>query len=93
MRFEPIDIEKHRTEVIRFRKDSFRVSFGDTSNLGDEEAYLIWLREMTSKFPEGFVLVEIEGEYIGQIELTIREYDGKIIVIYCFLFGMTKVNL
>ncbi|MFZ3579216.1 GNAT family N-acetyltransferase [Virgibacillus sp. DJP39] len=77
MQFERIDIDKHRDEVVEFRKDSFRVSFGDTSDFGNEDDYLQWLEEKINDFPEGFVLVVDNEEYIGQLELTIREYQGK----------------
>jgi RimJ/RimL family protein N-acetyltransferase len=75
--FEEIDIKKHRDIVIKFRKDSFKVSFGNTSGFGEEEEYLRWLEEKKRKFPEGFVLVKEDGKYIGQLELTIREYEGN----------------
>lgn len=77
MNFEQIDIKKHRNRVVEFRKDSFRVSFGDTSGLGEEEDYLSWLEEKIRDFPKGFVLVKENGKYIGQLELTIRKYEGN----------------
>ncbi|MEC5424722.1 GNAT family N-acetyltransferase [Virgibacillus sp. C22-A2] len=76
MQFEGINFEKHQNEVVKFRKDSFRVSFGNTSNFEKEE-YLSWLKEKTNDFPEGFILVKEGGEYIGQLELSIREYEGR----------------
>lgn len=77
MHFEEIDIKKHRDTVVGFRKDSFKVSFGDTSGFGEEEEYLGWLDEKSRDFPKGFVLVEEDGKYIGQLELTISEYEGN----------------
>ncbi|WP_338418771.1 GNAT family N-acetyltransferase [Paraliobacillus zengyii] len=74
--FEEIDIKKHRDTVVEFRKGSFKVSFGDTSGFGEEEDYLRWLDKKIKDFPEGFVLVEEDGKYIGQLELTIRAYEG-----------------
>lgn len=76
LKFIGIDIKKHHKEVVEFRRDSFRVSFGDTSNF-DETDYLTWLEEKTAEFPEGFVLVQEDEGYIGQLELSIREYEGK----------------
>lgn len=76
MKFNPIDIEKHQLEVIKFRKDSFKASFGDTSNFNEQE-YLRWLSDKKNEFAEGFVLVEQDGKYIGQLELTIRKYQGE----------------
>lgn len=77
MNFEEIDIKKHRDTVVAFRKDSFYVSFGDTTGFGDEKEYLHWLDEKISTFPKGFILVEEDGKYIGQLELTVREYEGN----------------
>ena len=70
-------MEKHREVVIKFRKDSFMISFGDSSGLGEIEDYLSWLKDKIAVFPEGFVLVEDDGALIGQLELSIREYEGK----------------
>lgn len=77
LRFKNIELEKHREEVVKFRKDSFIVSFGDSSDFGEKEDYLRWLEEKLGDYPEGFVLVEYDGEHIGQLELSIREYEGR----------------
>ncbi|MCM3741887.1 GNAT family N-acetyltransferase [Oceanobacillus luteolus] len=76
MEFKEIEIKKDRDKVVEFRKDSFKVSFGDASGF-DEEEYLRWLDEKIKDFSKGFVLVVEDGKYIGQLELTIREFEGK----------------
>jgi len=76
MKFEKIDLVKHKDLVDKFRKDSFFVSFGEMSNF-DEEEYLLWLKEKAKEFPNGFVLVVEDNKYIGQLELTIREFEGE----------------
>lgn len=76
MHFKEIKIKKDRETVVKFRKDSFKVSFGDTMGF-DEEEYVHWLEEKIEKFPKGFVLVVEDGKYIGQLELTLREFEGK----------------
>lgn len=76
MQFNGIDIERHQDQVVKFRKDSFKVSFGDNSNFNEEE-YLNWLKGKINDFSKGFVLVEEGGEYIGQLELSIREYEDR----------------
>lgn len=35
------------------------------------------MREKSSEFPEGFVMAEENRELIGQLELSIREYEEK----------------
>jgi RimJ/RimL family protein N-acetyltransferase len=76
LQFKTIDIENHRKEVVKFRKDSFIVSFGDASGFAEKE-YIHWLKGKITDYPEGFVIVEEDGELIGQLELSIREYEGR----------------
>ena len=87
MKFEKIDLVKHKDLVVQFRRDSFYVSFGEISSF-DEEEYLIWLKEKSKEFPNGFVLVIEDNKYIGQLELTIREFEGAKIG-YVNLFYLT----
>ncbi|MEI5906905.1 GNAT family N-acetyltransferase [Bacillus spongiae] len=79
MHFVPIDVQKHQKYVLPFRRDSFIVSFGTDKGLGDEKEYLEWLLVKSRQFPEGFVLVLENDIPIGQVELTIKEYKGKVI--------------
>lgn len=77
MEFIPIEIDKHRDYILPFRKDSFIVSFGTDQGLGDEQEYLDWVQQQVNRDPKGFVLV-VENEVpIGQLELTVKEYEGK----------------
>lgn len=76
MQFDDIDIEQHQDQVVKFRKDSFKVSFGDNSNF-DQEEYLNWLEGKINDFSKGFVLVKEDGEFIGQLELSIRKYEDR----------------
>ncbi|MED1096532.1 GNAT family N-acetyltransferase [Bacillus capparidis] len=52
------------------------VSFGDDSYFGEDEDYVKWLQLKTKQFPEGFVMVEENGESIGLLEMQVREYNG-----------------
>lgn len=76
LQFNTIDPETQSEQAIKFRRDSFKVSFGDADDF-DEADYLQWLKEKTSTYPDGFVMVEEEGEAIGQLELSIRKYEGE----------------
>ncbi|MGB6406562.1 MAG: GNAT family N-acetyltransferase [Planococcus donghaensis] len=76
LKFTTINPEKQSERVIEFRKDSFKVSFGDAVDF-DEIEYLHWLKEKTTDYPDGFVVIEEDGKLIGQLELSIREYEGK----------------
>lgn len=77
MRFEPIHVSKHRKFIIPFRRDSFILSFGSDKDFGNIEEYLDWVKTKSKLFPDGFVLA-IDNEIpIGQLELTIKEYNGS----------------
>ncbi|MGG4268344.1 GNAT family N-acetyltransferase [Peribacillus simplex] len=76
MIFRTIDTEKDKEIIIKFRKDSYVVSFGSVDGFGDENAYLQRMKERVCKFPDGQVIIEKDQESIGQMELQIREYEG-----------------
>ncbi|WP_188207933.1 GNAT family N-acetyltransferase [Alkalibacillus aidingensis] len=76
MKFIPINPIQHREVTITFRRDSYKVSFGHDRNFDDEE-YIKFLDVKVSQFPSGFVLVKERGEFIGQLELSIRLYEGR----------------
>jgi RimJ/RimL family protein N-acetyltransferase len=77
MEFIPIDISKHKEYVIPFRRDSFIVSFGTDEDFGDENEYMDWLQRRALENPNGFVLVLEKNVPIGQLELTLIQYEGK----------------
>lgn len=80
LQFENIDLnsKEHREQLTKFRIDSFKVSFGAGLDF-DEEGYLHWLKEKIVDYPKGFVLVKENNKYVGQLELSIREYGGRYI--------------
>ena len=87
LQFININLKSHCDEVVKFRKDSFVVSFGDASDF-DEEDYLYWLKKKTANYPEGFVLAMEDNKYVGQLELSVQEYEGKEIG-YVHLYYLT----
>lgn len=74
--FRTIDTDKDKDIIVKFRKDSFVVSFGSEDGFGDENTYLQRMKERVRKFPDGQVIIEKDQEPIGQMELQIREYEG-----------------
>jgi len=74
--FRPIDALRDRQTIVQFRKDSYIVSFGTPDELGDEEVYVAWMAMAQAMEPEGFVIMECEGQPIGQIELEVILYEG-----------------
>jgi RimJ/RimL family protein N-acetyltransferase len=75
--FEKIQPNKHKDLIIAFRRDSFRVSFGNDDNFGEDEEYIEWVQECSKQNPEGFVLVKHLDQYVGQLELQIMKYKDK----------------
>ncbi|WP_342602913.1 GNAT family N-acetyltransferase [Peribacillus sp. FSL E2-0159] len=73
--FRTIDTDKDKDIIVKFRKDSFVVSFGSEDGFGDENTYLQRMKERVCKFPEGQVIIEKDQEPIGQMELQIRAYE------------------
>jgi ribosomal protein S18 acetylase RimI-like enzyme len=76
LNFRTIDIENDKDMIIKFRKDSYIVSFGSEEGFGDEMAYINRIKERVNKFPHGQIIIEEDEEPIGQMELQIREYNG-----------------
>lgn len=81
--FQPINLVKSSDLCVRFREDSFIVSFGDSfrfyeeDNKGDQR-YLKWLEEKISKNPASAIHVIEGSKIIGQIELGVFKNDPEI---------------
>src|SRR5699024_12680722 len=86
--FEQIDLKKDRETLIQFRKDSYIVSLGNAEGFDNEE-YIDWLAEKKQLFPDGFVLAKERNLPIGQLELSVRDYEGKDIV-YVHLYYLIQ---
>ncbi len=76
--FRTIDVKSDLSTCIEFRKDSFRVSFGDEKGFNPNE-YVELLTERIARFPWGYVMVEEQGETVGQMEIFTREYEGRLV--------------
>ncbi|MET3698707.1 acetyltransferase (GNAT) family protein [Bacillus oleivorans] len=76
LQFETINLQIERDKVLEFRKDSFKESFGDSSDFKEHE-YLTWLTGQIEEFPDGFVMVKEAGNTVGQLELSSKFYQGK----------------
>ncbi|MED3570684.1 GNAT family N-acetyltransferase [Cytobacillus praedii] len=72
-----IDVEKDQDMIIKFRKDSYVVSYGSEEGLGDETAYINRIKERVKKFPYGQVIIEKDNFPIGQMELQIKYFEGR----------------
>ncbi|OCT11282.1 hypothetical protein A8709_06295 [Paenibacillus pectinilyticus] len=77
MEFRTIDVIKDRETIIAFRKDSYVVSFGSEEGFGDADEYVNRIANRIKRFPDGLVLIEEEGQPVGQMELQIVTYEGE----------------
>lgn len=81
--FKPIDLAKTLDLVIRFRADSFVVSFGDADRFYEadgkgDERYLGWLQEKIAKDHNSVVHVLDGDTIIGQIEMARLRDDQTV---------------
>jgi hypothetical protein len=53
MDFRKIDVNRDRTTIVSFRKDSYAVSFGSEEGVGDEDEYVKRIEDRLNRFPEG----------------------------------------
>lgn len=75
--FRSIDLKRDSETIVKFRRDSYVVSFGDDRLFGEDGEYLARISARLLKFPGGLVIVEKDGQPVGQIEMQIREEDKK----------------
>ncbi|QAS54310.1 GNAT family N-acetyltransferase [Halobacillus litoralis] len=76
--YRTIDLEKDQGEIVEFRKDSFMTSFGDISGF-HKSNYLTYVEKMKEAFGDGFVMAEEDGRTVGQLELSVKRYEGRVI--------------
>lgn len=88
MNFINIDLNTHKDIVVSFRQDSFLQSFGHSDAFNESE-YLQWLEQKIEEFSDGILLIEEDNEWIGQLELTVKNYKGSDIG-YINLYYLTK---
>lgn len=83
----PINLNEHKELCLQFRADSYKVTYGSTDAFytGDNvngEQYLSWLNSIIQQDPEQVLHVYDGDEIIGQIEMTIRDKEGYLNLIY-----------
>lgn len=76
MKFINIDLDTHKDIVVTFRQNSFLQSFGHSDDFNESE-YLQWLQQKIEEFSDGILLIEEDNEWIGQLELTVKNYEGS----------------
>lgn len=79
LEFRAIDLDRHASLCVAFRRESFVTSFGDESRFveqcgADGARYLAWLRRRIIEHPDGHVHVWRDGALVGQVEMRV---DGE----------------
>jgi len=74
LKIQPVDFKNHLETCIRFREDSFIVSFGSADRFYEEdgkggERYIDRLKQKYEQDPESVVHIWHGNEIIGQMEL------------------------
>ncbi|MBH0229211.1 GNAT family N-acetyltransferase [Halobacillus yeomjeoni] len=76
LEFHTIDLKRDRDRILQFRRSSFIESFRDCSSF-DKNEYLTWIAGKVREFPDGFVVVWDQKQSVGQVECSIRMYEGE----------------
>lgn len=81
--FKPIDLEKDRDMVIKFREDSFVCSFGSNEKFWAEngpnaELYIEWLTAKIKNAPFSAVHIWLGDRIVGQMELGTFKRDPSV---------------
>lgn len=74
--FRPIDLAQDWNTLVGFHRDVFKISYGSDQDFSDA-TYREILRSRLKQFPEGQMLVLDNGTLAGQVEIWIREYEGR----------------
>lgn len=75
--FRRIEIPRDNETIIKFRRNSYIISFGEEKLFGSNNSYIKRIFERLNKFPEGLVIVEMDDKPVGQIELQIKQFENK----------------
>jgi ribosomal protein S18 acetylase RimI-like enzyme len=82
LEFRSIDLEKHWDMCLKFREDSFVVSFGSAAAFYESdgkgaERYLEWLKQRMSEIPDSCVHVWDGERIVGQMEMRRSKDDTQ----------------
>lgn len=96
--FRTIDLSKASELCIRFREDSFVVSFGDANKFYEQdgkgaERYIEWLRNNLSKSSGSAVHVWEDSTIIGQMELGVLKNEPEVGYVYLYYIIPEKRGL
>ena len=74
--FRPIDLAGDWDKLVAYHRDTFRLSYGSDEAFS-ELAYRKIMRDRLESFPQGQRMVLDDAVVAGQVELAIREAQGR----------------
>ncbi len=74
--FRPIEISSDWDKLVAFHRDTFCLSYGSDEKFS-EPAYREIMRDRLETFPQGQMMVLDGAAVAGQVELAIRECQGR----------------
>ena len=89
--FRTINAVGDRDYFVPFRRDASRISFGHAATF-DEQEYRDLIEARTREFPDGYVMVELDGRVVGQIEMHPREFEGRTIGFVSLLYLIPELR-
>ena len=97
LRFEPIDLARHKELCLEFKIDTFVVSFGNAERFygPHREGIDLYLKQLEGRLLDDracCVHVWLGGEIIGQIEAVIRELSSGEVGGYVSLYYLVPAH-
>lgn len=74
--FRQVDLDRDWDTLVAFHRDVFRISYGSDQDFS-EATYRTILQSRLKQFPDGQMLVLDGGDVAGQVEIWIREHEGR----------------
>jgi len=87
--YAPVNLTQDIKTCIKFRKDTWNVSYGSVANFSKEET-INWFNHLKAESPNGFLHVWYNEKIIGQLEFKfIGENTSEVKMGYVYLFYLS----
>jgi GNAT superfamily N-acetyltransferase len=87
--YTPVNLIQDIETCIKFRKDTWNVSYGSEDNFSEEET-INWFNHLKSENPNSFLHVWCNEKIIGQLEFKLTgENTSEIKMGYVYLFYLS----
>lgn len=76
LEFRPVNLEKHLQQSIKFRQDTWLVSYGNLDGYSEKDT-INWFEKLAVSNPSGFLHIWLDDALIGQLEFNCQLLDDK----------------